>query len=278
MPRRRRASARMRADDEERGVTWDPAGKVIVVTGASSGIGEAATRRLARAGATVVATARRTDRLEALAAGSPRIHAHAVDVSDTASVDALAAWVREEFGACHALVNNAGVGGGDFVDRDSLDDALHTIDVNLLGTVRCAAAFADLLAASAPSRMVNVASVAGKLGIGPAGYAASKFGTVGLSEALGFSWAARGVTVCQLNPGFIETEGFPQTQVKRSPMGRLVGQPDDAAEAILDALVHGRSERTVPRFYRGFVVLRHVAAPLYRTIASRMDRAGGSRD
>jgi len=259
-------------------MAWDPVGKVVVITGASSGIGEATARRLARAGMTVVAAARREDRLEALAASQPGIIAHGTDVTSTADVDALAARVHDEFGACHALINNAGLGGGTFDGRTDLDDALHTLDVNLQGTIRCMAAFADLLDTSAPSRVINVASVAGKLGIGPAAYAASKFGTVGFTEATSLSWAARGITVCQLNPGFIETEGFPQTQVKRTPAGRLVGRPDDVARAIHRTLLDGVTERTVPAWYRAFIVLRHVAAPLYRFGAARIDRAGGSRD
>lgn len=262
-------------------MSWDPDGKVAVVTGASSGIGEATARRLAGAGLTVVAVARRIDRLEALAderrGGRGRVVPHAADVTDTAAVDALAARVRDEFGACHALINNAGVGGGSFTGRDDLDDALHTLDVNLLGTVRCLAAFADLLEASAPARVVNVASVAGKLGIGPAAYAASKFGVVGLSEALHLSWASRGITVCQLNPGFIVTEGFPQTHLTGGPMARLVGEPEDVADRIAEVLRTGVPERTVPGWYRSFVALRHVAPPVYRAIAGRIGRASGER-
>ncbi len=257
---------------------WDEAGRTVVVTGASSGIGEATARRLARLSMNVVAVARREDRLATLTAGHDNIHAYVADVTSTPQMDALAAWVGDTFGACHALVNNAGVGGAAFNGRRDLDDALRTLDVNLAGPIRCMAAFADLLAASAPSRVVNIASVAGKLGIGPAGYAASKFGLVGFSEATALAWQSRGITVCQLNPGFIETEGFPQTQIKRSPMGRLVGTPDDVARAVHEVLRSGATERTVPRWYRGFVVTRHVAAPVYRAAARRMDRSGGTRD
>jgi NAD(P)-dependent dehydrogenase (short-subunit alcohol dehydrogenase family) len=259
-------------------MAWHLQGRTAVVTGASSGIGEATARRLARANMTVYAVARRSERLERLASEDGRIVPHVADVTDTAAVDALAARVREEQGACHALINNAGVGGGPFEDRGDLEDVLRTLDVNLNGVVRCLAAFADLLESSAPSRVVNVASVAGKLGIGPAGYAASKFGVVGLSEALNLSWAARGITVSQVNPGFIETEGFAQEQIKRSPMARILGQPEDVAEAIAETLVRGDHERTVPRAYRGAVVLRHLVAPAYRSVVSRMDRARGSRD
>jgi NAD(P)-dependent dehydrogenase (short-subunit alcohol dehydrogenase family) len=263
-------------------VSWeDPRGKIVVVTGASSGIGEATARRLARAGVTVVAVARRRERLEALArelAGAPgKVVPYAADVADTAAVDALAGWVEAEFGACHALINNAGLGGGGFNGRDDLDDTLRTLDVNLLGTFRCLAAFADLLERSAPSRVVNVASVAGKLGIGPAGYAASKFGVVGLSEALNLSWARRGITVTQLNPGYILTEGFQQEHLMGGPLEKLVGRPEDVAERIVEVLRSGAPERTVPGWYRPLVALRHLAPPVYRAIASRMERAGGER-
>lgn len=253
------------------------AGTIAVVTGASSGIGAATARRLAQAGATVYAVARRAERLEELAA-QPGIVPHVADVTDTAAVDALAGRVRSEHGRCHVLVNNAGVGGGPLVDRDDLDDALRTLEANLSGTVRCLAAFADLLEAGAPARVINVASVAGKVGIGPAAYAASKFGTVGLSEALALSWAPRGIAVTQLNPGFVETEGFPQQQVRASPLRPLLIGPEAVADAVVDVLVHGGAERTVPRVYRAAVLLRHVAAPVWRALAGRMDRARGTRE
>lgn len=261
---------------------WVPDGKVAVVTGASSGIGEVTARRLAGVGMTVVAVARRGDRLDALAATTPtarggRIIPHVADVADTHDVDALAARVRDELGACHALINNAGFGGGAFVGRDDLDHALRMIDVNLGGVLRCMAAFSDLLEASAPARVVNVASVAGKLGVGPAAYAASKFGVVGMSEALHLSWASRGITVCQLNPGFIATEGFPQTHLVSGPLARIVGRPEDVAERIVEVLRTGTGERTVPSWYRPLVVLRHTAPPLYRALARRLDRARGDR-
>jgi NAD(P)-dependent dehydrogenase (short-subunit alcohol dehydrogenase family) len=253
-------------------------GKVAVVTGASSGIGAATARRLARAGMTVVAVARRADRLEQLATEQPGIVAHTADVTDTAAIDALAARVRAEHGACHVLVNNAGIPGPTFQDRDDLDAVLHTLDVNLLGTVRCMAAFAGLLEASAPSRIVNVASVAGKLGVGKAAYAASKFGVVGLSEATAFSWSQRGITVTQLNPGYVATEGFSQAALLRSPIGRrLVAQPEDVARAIHGVVVRGQTERTVPSWYRPFVVARHVAGPAFRLGASRVVASAGLR-
>ena len=233
------------------------------MTGASSGIGEATVLRLATEGWTVVAAAR-----EGLAGA---VIPATLDVRDTTSVDALAERVRDEHGACHLLVCNAGIGGGSLMGREDLDGALAVLDVNLAGTLRCCAAFADLLTASAPSQVINVASVAGKLGLGPAAYVASKFGMVGLSEALGLAWRARGVTVTQLNPGFVHTEGFPQSWARGTPIARLVVGPEVVARAIGRAATRRREEVTTPRWYRGFVVLRHVAAPAWRGMTRLAD-------
>jgi NAD(P)-dependent dehydrogenase (short-subunit alcohol dehydrogenase family) len=228
--------------------------------------------RLVREGWTVVAAARRLDRLEGLAhrataEGAPgRVVPATLDVRDTASVDALSARVRDEHGACHLLVCNAGIGGGSLAGRDDLATALDVIDVNLAGTVRCCASFADLLVASAPSQVINIASVAGKLGLGPAAYVASKFGMVGFSEALGVAWRSRGITVTQLNPGFVHTEGFPQTWADGTPLARLIVGPEVVARAVSRAVRHRREEITTPCWYRGLVVLRHAAAPVWRGI------------
>jgi len=247
------------------------------VTGASSGIGEATVLRLASEGWTVVAAARRIDRLEDLAERatravmSGRVVPAVVDVRETASVDALAARVNAELGACHLLVCNAGVGGGSLERREDLDAALAVLDVNLAGTLRCCAAFADLLAASAPAQVINVASVAGKLGLGPAAYVASKFGMVGFSEALGLAWRDRGITVTQLNPGFVHTEGFPQSWADGTPVARLVVGPDVVARAVSRAAARRTEEVTTPRWYRGLVVLRHIAPPLWRGVTRLAD-------
>jgi NAD(P)-dependent dehydrogenase (short-subunit alcohol dehydrogenase family) len=252
--------------------------RVAVVTGASSGIGEATARALAREGWTVVAAARRTERLAAVAAaaaaeGLPgRILPAVLDVRDTEGVDTLASAVARDHGRCDLLVCNAGIGGGDLAGREDLDAALDVLDVNLLGTLRCCAAFADLLHRSAPAQVVNVASVAGKLGVGPAAYVASKFGMVGLSEALDLGWRGRGVAVTQLNPGFIRTEGFPQAWADGTPVARVVADPDAVAAAVLRAVRDRARERTVPGWYRGLVVLRHVLAPLWWRIATATER------
>jgi NAD(P)-dependent dehydrogenase (short-subunit alcohol dehydrogenase family) len=116
-----------------------------------------------------------------------------------------------------------------------------------------------------------VASVAGKLGLGPSAYVASKFGMVGLSEALGAAWRARGITVTQLNPGFVHTEGFPQTWADGTPAARLVVGPEVIAAAVSRATRRRTEEVTSPHWYRALVVLRHVATPLWRVLARAAD-------
>lgn len=249
----------------------DLEGKVAVVTGASAGIGEAAARALAQAGMQVVVSARRADRLDAIAASHPRIVAQPADVTSQEDVTALAKRVEEEFGACHVLVNNAGASFGSRLrGPDDLDGLIRTVDLNLVGAARCMAAFADLLFRSAPGRVINVASVAGKVGVGPPAYAASKFALVGLSEATRLDWIRRGVTVSQLNPGFIATEQFPQTELQASPFGRLlVSRPEKVGAAVVEVARSGVHERTVPRWYRIAPVLRHLVAPLYWSVTQR---------
>ena len=246
-------------------------GKVAVVTGASAGIGEATARALADAGMHVVASARREERLDALAAQHPRIVAQAADVTSPEDVAALAKRVEDDFGACHVLVNNAGSSFGNRLrSPDDIDDLLRTMDLNLVGAARCMASFAQLMFRSAPGRVINVASVAGKIGVGPPAYAASKFALVGLSEATRLDWIRRGVTVSQLNPGYIATEQFPQTGLLRSPLGKfLVSDPAKVAAAVVDVARSGVHERTVPRWYRAAPVFRHLAAPLYWSITHR---------
>ena len=249
----------------------DLRGKIAVVTGASAGIGDATARALADAGMTVVATARRLERLEALAAGNDRIVARRVDVDDPEDIRGLATWIEAEYGACHVLVNNAGSGSSNTLrGPDDVEDFERTITTNLFGPMRCMAALADLMFRSAPGRVINVASVAGKVGIGPPAYVSSKFALVGFTEAVGPDWRRRGVTVSQVNPGYIRTEQFPQDELMRSPLRRIVGEPELVATAIVEVARSGIPERTVPRWYRAASLLRHGAAPVYWQISRRM--------
>jgi NAD(P)-dependent dehydrogenase (short-subunit alcohol dehydrogenase family) len=246
-------------------------GKVAVVTGASSGIGEASAKTLADAGMTVVIVARRGERLKALADADPRLRPRPADVGDDDEVAQLAAWVHAELGACHVLVNNAGLNAGKaFRDWRDVEEVSRVMETNFFGAVRCMAAFGELLTRSAPSRVINVGSVAGKVDAGMAGYGAAKFALVGFSENVRAHWLRRGVAVGQLNPGLIRTEGFPQHHLRGTPLDRLVGQPEDVARALVAMARSGSAERTVPRWYRALVLLRHLAPPVWRTVSGRL--------
>src|SRR5918999_178277 len=215
-------------------------GKVCVVTGASSGIGRRTSLDLAAAGAEVCVAARREERLRALVAemgGGERGHTYlATDVSDRAQVKRLALHVRERYGRCDVLVNNAGISGRATFGPDTIDDLEQLMRVNFFGAVYCTGEFLDLLTLSAPSNVVNVASVAGRLAPpGFSSYTASKFALVGWTESLQPEMARKEIYVSSIEPGFVATEGFPQDDLVRDPMlKRILGTEAQVSSAIQD--------------------------------------------
>lgn len=238
-------------------------GRVAVVTGASSGIGEATARELARRGWLCVVLARRADRLETLAAeigGEWEI----CDVADRAQVDEVAARVLERHAAVSLLVNNAGVPGrGSFVST-SPETVERVLETNYLGGVWCSRAFLPGLRAAAPrAHIVNVVSIAGTIAFAPAGpYAASKHAQLAFSRSLAATLRAEGIQVHTLLPGFVETEGFkPRTTLKSSLMRRFVIDSEDVANAIVEAVEKGKREITIPWFPYRFVSISQALFP-----------------
>jgi uncharacterized protein len=226
--------------------------RVAVVTGASSGIGEATARELARRGWHCVLLARRAERLEAIAA---EIGAEwePCDVRDRAQVDEVAARVLARHPAVALLVNNAGVPGrGTFVST-SPETIERVIETNYLGGVWCTRAFISGLrsaAAAGEAHIVNVVSVAGTIAFAPAGpYAAAKHAQLAFSRSLAATLRPEGIQVHTLLPGFVETEGFtPRSNLRSGLMRRFVLDSDDIARAIVKAVERGRKEMTVPWF------------------------------
>jgi short-subunit dehydrogenase len=253
----------------------DLSGKVVVLTGASSGIGRRTAADLASDGATVCVVARREGLLAELVGSlTGRAHSYFVaDVSDLDRVRALAEHVRGTYGRCDALVNNAGFSrGGRFEGEESLADVQAVMATNYFGTVYCTAALLPLLEASAPSSVVNVASMAGRLAVPySSAYVASKFAVVGWSESAFFDLRKRGVHVSLVEPGPIPTEGFPQeTLVDRPLLKRTLGSQADVSRAIRDAIRTHRAERIVPRWYYLLQFPRFVSPRLYRYLAERL--------
>jgi short-subunit dehydrogenase len=242
--------------------------RVAVVTGASSGIGAAIARALARDGWHCVLVARRRERLEALAAelgGEVEV----CDVGDREAVDRVAAAVVGRHARVDLLVNNAGIPGrSDFLtaEPERIEAVLRT---NYLGSVWCARAFLPGLGAG--SRIVNIVSVAGTVAFAPAGpYAASKHAQLAFSRSLAALLAPRGIRVHTVCPGFTETEGFPQRTALASPFfRRVVIAPEDVAAHVLRVLASGRRESFVPRWYRAIAVAQALAPSAIARLAAR---------
>jgi short-subunit dehydrogenase len=226
---------------------------VAVVTGASSGIGEATARLLTREhGAALVLVARREERLRALAAelGS-QVSFCACDLTEDGAPARVRAHVEERHGRLDLLVNNAGAAWRATFADGGWENVRRHMEVNFDAVVRLTEALLPLLRRSAPSAIVNVSSTAGRVARpGSGAYSASKFALAGWSDALAGEEAANGVHVGIVLPGFISTEGFPQSElVENRFTRRLVSTPEHGASAVVDAGLGRRAERYVPRPY-----------------------------
>jgi len=214
-----------------------------VVTGASSGIGAATARSLAGAGFRVICAARRTDRVEALAAeieaGGGRATAVTCDVTDADSVAGLAAAVGDTLAV---LVNNAGgaFGSTPVAEADS-DDWRRMFEVNVIGLVQVTRALLPALIASGDGVVLNVGSTAGRVAYeGGGGYTAAKHGTKVVTETLRLELWDQPVRVCEIAPGMVKTDEFALVRFegdreKAEAVYRGVPDPlsaEDVAEAI----------------------------------------------
>jgi uncharacterized protein len=244
---------------------------LAVVTGASSGIGAALARRLARDGWSLVLLARREDRLQQLAAELGAEH-EVCDVSSREDVDRVAASVLDRHPRINLLVNNAGIPGRrDFLSAEpELIERL--VATNYLGGVWCLRALLPGLEAAAPeAHVANIVSVAGAVAFPPSGpYSASKHAQLAFSRAITRQLGGRGIKVLTVLPGFIETEGFPQKTALQSRFFRgQVKTPEQLVDKIVEAIASGRKQLTFPAFYRVFGILQALAP-------SVLARIGGS--
>lgn len=245
------------------------------MTGASSGIGEATARRLARDGWHCVLVARREDRLQALVAeigGELEV----CDVADRDAVEAMAARLLERHPEVHLLVNNAGIPArGSFLTAEP-ERIEQVVAVNYLGGVWCTRALLPGLEAAVragrQADVVNLVSVAGTVAFAPAGpYAAAKHAQLAFARSSGAALRARGIRSHAVLPGFVETEGFPQHNVLKSrTLRRFLVTTDDIADAIVRAVERNRAEVTVPWFpYRIVSLLQAIFPSLVAMVASR---------
>jgi len=184
-------------------------GRVAIVTGASSGLGDHFARVLHAVGATVVVTARRLDRLERLADELPGSLAVAADVADENDRERLVASTLERFGQVDVLINNAGIGEKMAIEEEPLERFRLAMEVNVTAPWQLCKLVAPSMIEHGGGSIVNVASMLGHVGATPvkqAHYCASKGAVVNLTRELALQWARKGITVNALCPGWFPSE------------------------------------------------------------------------
>jgi NAD(P)-dependent dehydrogenase (short-subunit alcohol dehydrogenase family) len=226
------------------------AGRVVIVTGASSGLGEQVARALATSGATAVLAARREDRLASLREQLPGAETVTCDVTDAADRERLVGTVMERHGRIDGLVNNAGAGATGPALKSSTEAFARVLDLNLTAPFALSCLAAARMRATGGGSIVNVASVMGLRSIGEipdAAYVASKAGVIGLTRELASQWGRHGIRVNAVAPGFFasemtaelgdDPEAFPEFLLARTPLrrGGRVGELDEAVLFLLGA-------------------------------------------
>jgi 3-oxoacyl-[acyl-carrier protein] reductase len=219
------------------------ADQVALVTGASRGLGKAIALALAAEGASVAAVARSEDALkdtiDAVRAAGGTAEPFAVDVADSAAVDAAIEKIAARFGKIDILVNNAGVTRDGLLARMTTEAWDTVINTNLKGAFHLTRPVGRIMVKQRSGRIINISSVIGLMGnAGQANYAASKAGLIGFSKSVAREFASRGITCNVVCPGFIETDmtkdlsdDLKKKLLERIPLQRL-GQPADIAGVV----------------------------------------------
>ena len=219
-------------------------GKVVIVTGASSGLGVSFAHGFAEAGADLVLGARRVDRMATTAAlveqAGGRVRTYQTDVVDPDQCQRLVDFAMAEFGRVDILINNAGVGTAVPSTRETAEEFRSVIDVNLNGSYWMAQACGRVMKPG--SAIINISSVLGLVtgGLPQAAYSASKAGIIGLTRDLAQQWSSRkGIRVNALAPGFFASEmtdelkpGYLDSLLPRIILGRLGDAAELAATAV----------------------------------------------
>jgi short-subunit dehydrogenase len=225
--------------------------KVVLITGASSGIGALVARLLAERGAIPILTARSLGKMLELSASIRSEHAvYEMDVTSEEQVDQVVSEVLSRYGKIDVLLNNAGF--GEFVPfaEASLAHFQEMMDVNYMGTVRCTHAVLPAMIKAGQGHIVNVASIAGKLATAKStGYSATKHAVLGLTNALRQELRGSGVAVSAVNPGPIDTPFFDRAD----PQGTYITNvrwfmmsPDKVARAIVSVIERRTPELDLP--------------------------------
>ena len=258
-------------------------GRTVIVTGASSGIGEATARAFGQAGDRVVLAARRVDRLQQVAAALPDSLVVPADLTKSEDVARVAAEALARYGRIDVLVNNAGLGKYDWLERLPEEDIRTEIQVNMIAPILLTRAVLPAMQAQGRGVIINVASVAGKISTPTMSiYNATKFGLDGFSEALRREVGPQGIHVCVIYPGPVagtelgakRTKGAGRSMVS-SRMKRLPGLQTNTgrvAQAIVRLADHPRPRKVIPGLYNVAIALNTLFPSLVDVLVSRAAR------
>jgi len=215
--------------------------KNIIVTGASGGIGNSIIKKLNEAGANILASGTRIEKLEEIKKNYKNIKILKFDISQSDKIEEFIENATSELGgSLDGLVNNAGITQDNLAIRMSLDEWQKVINVNLTSTFLMSKFAIKKMLKNKSGKIVNITSVVGHTGnIGQANYTASKAGTVAMSKSLAIEYAKKNINVNCISPGFIKTamtdkidEKFKEAIISKIPSARL-GEPDDIANAVV---------------------------------------------
>jgi 3-oxoacyl-[acyl-carrier protein] reductase len=215
--------------------------KNIIVTGASGGIGNAIIKKLSEAGANILASGTRIEKLEELKKNFEGLKILKFDISQSDKIEEFIENATNELGgSLDGIVNNAGITQDNLAIRMSLDEWQQVININLTSTFLMSKFAIKKMLKNKSGKIVNITSVVGHTGnLGQANYTASKAGIVAMSKSLAIEYAKKNININCISPGFIKTamtdkidDKFKEVIVSKIPSARL-GEPDDIANAVL---------------------------------------------
>ncbi|GAB10398.1 putative oxidoreductase [Gordonia araii NBRC 100433] len=240
----------------------------ILITGASSGLGEGMARSFAKQGRALGLCARRVDRLTALAdelrGQASQVVTAALDVTDFDSVPTVFRAVRDELGGLDRVIVNAGLGKGAPIGTGKAHANLETVQTNLTGALAQAEAALEIFREQNSGHLVLISSVSANRGLpkAQAAYSASKAGVTALGQGLQAEFAGKPITITIIEPGYIETD------INRGVKTRLMASTDDGVAAMVDAIEAEKAHAAVPRWPWEplSAALRHLPEPVSRRL------------
>jgi uncharacterized protein len=250
----------------------DYSGKVVVITGASSGIGEQSAEEFAKLHANVILVSRNEEGLQKVATKlskyQTKVFVYACDISKKDQVDTMGHVIIEKFGKVDVLVNNAGFGIYNTVEKTKIEEIESQMSTNFFGMMYCTKTFLPKMLEQKSGHIVNVASVAGSIGIPRmASYCASKFAILGFSESLFHELKGTGVGITIVSPIMVRTNFFNHESFRNmSRYSATSLSPKTVANAVVRAASSPRLEIVVPQFVRFVIWLKQTLPYLINPI------------